>query len=402
MQRSFWFSSFVLVLAASAFSAEDVAVLRAQGIQALNDSRANTQRIVDAAKLFAKAQELYSAAGNDEKAVEMNSFLFWCKKKMTIEDAAALAQSGGAVAEKLNAVEKLAPKPDEAKAWFERAEKFARENPSEHFLIAVRFNEVAARFKGHDLSFAALDRSLKENELSLATATPAPAAPAPQPAAAEPPKPAAAPKPGDLQGDKTLVAFVRPDKLTSRGGGVFSITEPQEHFEAILFGVHDPARWTPGSEFNTRTLKQYKDFPRETALAEVGVVIAIAYRGHEISMFRNGQKVIQYKADVDSPSFGSDAYVLFGQRHTTNTDRFSGSIFDARIYDRALTDDQIARLRFNAASDVKPWAWWTFEDNKGRERMGRFAPLKLLDGAEIQNGRLILDGVRAAASAQRQ
>jgi len=39
--------------------------------------------IVDAARNFAKAAALYSGAADEEKTVEMNSFLYWCKKKMT-------------------------------------------------------------------------------------------------------------------------------------------------------------------------------------------------------------------------------------------------------------------------------------------------------------------------------
>ena len=56
--------------------------------------------------------------------------------------------------------------------------------------------------------------------------------------------------------------------------------------------------------------------------------------------------------------------VLFGRRHRKQGDsgRFAGEIDDARIYDRALTIDQIAALSPNQPSVIAPWAWWTFED----------------------------------------
>jgi hypothetical protein len=89
-------------------------------------------------------------------------------------------------------------------------------------------------------------------------------------------------------------------------------------------------------------------------------------------------------------------------RHVGNADRLNGAIFDARIYDRALSAEQVARLRPGIAGEVKPWAWWTFENDKGLDRMGHFAPLTLADGAKIQNGALVLDGKQASASAIRK
>ncbi len=149
---------------APAIFAEDAAELREKGIQALKDSQANPRKIVDAARFFAKAAAMFSDGANEEQSVEMNSFLYWCKKKMTMEDIDAFTKGGEtAVSNKLAAVEKLAPKVDEAQKWFDRAEQFAKKTPGEHLLIAIRFFEVADRFKGTEASLAAQDRSLKEN-----------------------------------------------------------------------------------------------------------------------------------------------------------------------------------------------------------------------------------------------
>lgn len=151
------------VLFFNVFAADDPDALRQQGIEALKESQANPPVIVVAARAFAKASALYEAAGESEKSVEMNSFLYWCKKKMTMADIDAFTKGGEeAVATKITAVEKIAPKAEEAQVWFDRAEKFAQANPSEHLLIAVRFFEVADRFKGSDASLKAQDRSLKE------------------------------------------------------------------------------------------------------------------------------------------------------------------------------------------------------------------------------------------------
>src|ERR1035441_7237088 len=82
---------------------------------------------------------------------------------MSMQDIDAFIKGGeGAVSDKLAAVEKLAPKTDEAQPWFERAAQFAAQNPDEHLLIAIRFFEVADRFQGTPASLKAQDRSLKE------------------------------------------------------------------------------------------------------------------------------------------------------------------------------------------------------------------------------------------------
>lgn len=149
----------VLALALS-IQGEETELL-AKGIAALKESQTNPKAIIAAARdLTAAAVGL---AAEDAKTLELNAYIYWCAKKISAAEVEALSKNGlGAVADKLKEVEKLAPKADEAQAWNERAEKFAAANSNEHFLISVRFFEVADRFKGSDVSFAAQERSLKE------------------------------------------------------------------------------------------------------------------------------------------------------------------------------------------------------------------------------------------------
>jgi len=76
---------FCLVITLNVF-AGDASELREKGIQALKQSETDAHAIVDAARSFAKAALAYSDAGDDSSVVEMNSFLYWCKKKMTLEN----------------------------------------------------------------------------------------------------------------------------------------------------------------------------------------------------------------------------------------------------------------------------------------------------------------------------
>lgn len=164
MFRAVLIAVFVLV-AVSTYS-EDAAEMQQKGIAALKESQTNPRAIVDAARSFARASAAYEGDGDTDKAVEMNSYLYWCKKKMSLQDIEEFIKGGEtSVTQKLNAVEQLETNANDAKAWLDRAERFARANPNEHLLIAIRFFEVAGRFKGSDESLSAMDRSLKEMQV---------------------------------------------------------------------------------------------------------------------------------------------------------------------------------------------------------------------------------------------
>lgn len=164
MRANFLGAALALMLLLNSYG-EETAELRAKGVGALRESQTNPKAIIEAARNFVAAAD--GLAADDERAQELNAYIFWCAKKMSAEELEALTKSGlAAVTEKLREVEKLSPKADEVQAWNERAEKFAAANPNEHLLIAVRFFEVAGRFKGTDASFAAQERSLKEMQLA--------------------------------------------------------------------------------------------------------------------------------------------------------------------------------------------------------------------------------------------
>ena len=128
--------------------------------------------------------------------------------------------------------------------------------------------------------------------------------------------------------------------------------------------------------------------------------LAAVYRGNEITVYRGGKEYSRHS--IKGPQFfGSDSLVLIGPRHVGNGDFFSGAIDDARLYDRALTAEELAALKPNAEGTIRPWAWWTFEDGTCRELTGRFAASQVVGGAKVEKGRLVLDGKRAAFCAAR-
>ncbi len=196
--------------------------------------------------------------------------------------------------------------------------------------------------------------------------------------------------------NKTLVAWVSPANLTQRGGGVLTIDDQRGRFDAIVFAELAPAKWMAGSDFFRRTQKNQSTYPVETAGSSF-VQVAIVYQDRLVTVYRDGQLYARHTMSVPPQEFGPDAMVFMGKRHQAQNDnaRFAGAIDDARVYDRALSGEQIAALKPNVASDPKPWAWWTFDDAQATERTGRFVETQLLGGARVLDGKLLLDGAAA-------
>ena len=107
----------------------------------------------------------------------------------------------------------------------------------------------------------------------------------------------------------------------------------------------------------------------ESADATTFVQVAIVYQGKQVTIYRDGQQYAQYPL-TNAERFGEDSFVLMGLRHTDAAPEnryFVGVIDDARIYGQPLSGEQLAMLKPNQPSDVKPLAWWDFEDGKAAD-----------------------------------
>jgi len=230
-----------------------------------------------------------------------------------------------------------------------------------------------------------------------------PATAAPKPSAVVKPaagKPAGA---ADLL-DKTLVAWVSLANLTQRGGSALTI-QRDDQFDGIVFGEKEAGKWMAGSDFFKRTQNQQTASAAENADAKTLIQMAIVYKGHQISIYRNGEPYASYEASNIDLLTAKDNMAVFGLRHegAGTGQHLRGSIEDARIYDKALSADEIKKLEPKKESAIRPYAWWTFEQGKEADRMGRF-PLNNLDGgAKIEGGRLVLetDGAALIAAARK-
>ena len=196
--------------------------------------------------------------------------------------------------------------------------------------------------------------------------------------------------------DKTLVVWAAPANLTQQAGSALTIDDGQSHFDAIVFAELTPRKWMAGSDGFSRTFKDQKAWPEESAEGRTFAQIAIVYQGREVTIYRNSELYARYTMPNPPRSFGPAAVVMFGQRHLDAGDKensFTGRIRDARIYDRPLDRETIAALQAGQATgDLKPWAWWSFADEGLREKTGRFTEIRLLGEVRIEDGCLVLGG----------
>jgi hypothetical protein len=144
--------------------------------------------------------------------------------------------------------------------------------------------------------------------------------------------------------EKTLEAWLYIDSLSQRGGGVLSVEGIKVHaFDAVVFGESAAKKWLPGSNNFKRT--QQPDGLEETSKPDQRLHIAITYATDgTITVYRNGVPYgASYKKSDLQVFDESDARVLMGLRHTgAGNGFFQGRIDEARIYERALSPQQVA------------------------------------------------------------
>ena len=149
--------------------------------------------------------------------------------------------------------------------------------------------------------------------------------------------------PVDL-GAKTLEAWVTPTTLDQRGGGVISIESTDVHgFDSIVFAEKEPRHWYPGSNYGVRS--QNVGGAAENAKPGELIHMAIVYGAdNSIAVYRNGAPYGHSYSKAELKKFeAGKSRVLLGLRHKgAGSGFFSGEIEEARLYDHALTAEEVA------------------------------------------------------------
>jgi hypothetical protein len=145
--------------------------------------------------------------------------------------------------------------------------------------------------------------------------------------------------------EKTLEAWVSLAHLDQQGGGVITIqTTDGATFDSIVYGERESGRWMAGSNGFVRTQSFAGD--AESDAANRLVHIAIVYRTDQtITAYRDGRPYgSAYTASSPQAFQRGKAQAVFGLRHSPagGNRMLAGSIDRARLYDRALTPQEVA------------------------------------------------------------
>ena len=189
--------------------------------------------------------------------------------------------------------------------------------------------------------------------------------------------------------DKTLVSWVILKDKNIRAGSVLTV-QAGDQFDGIVFAELAETKWMAGSNHFKRTNKRQEEYPREDADANTLVQMAIVYKGDRITIYRNGKEYVSHKATNIDLLGNEENYVVFGLRHVGGEGHVAALIEDARIYNKALSREEIQSLEPNRESSIKPFAWWDFEGGKMKDRMGQYPHSKLDSGAKLADGKLDL------------
>ena len=152
------------------------------------------------------------------------------------------------------------------------------------------------------------------------------------------------PLPKDLL-EKTLEAWVTIQDLAQQGGGVIGVqTLKGDIFDSLVYGEREPRRWLPGSNSYERT-KSFQG-PEEAATITTPLHVAIVYRADgTVIGYRNGSRYgSEFQSNGPVTFSASKSQITIGLRHSPPGDNrlFRGTIDRARLYDRALSDDEVA------------------------------------------------------------
>ena len=144
--------------------------------------------------------------------------------------------------------------------------------------------------------------------------------------------------------EKTLSSWVQLDNLNQRAGGVITIQNLNGGiFDSIVFAEKEPRKWMSGSNGFSRT-KSFHSAPPENLAHNQLVHIAITYSPDgKITGYRNGKRYGKPYTTNLYKYQKNKSVLSFGVRHLPASRQrlLRGSISQASVYDRALTQSEI-------------------------------------------------------------
>jgi hypothetical protein len=175
---------------------------------------------------------------------------------------------------------------------------------------------------------------------------------------------------------KTLEAWVQLDDLTQQGGGVLTVQGMDAVlFDSVVFGEKQPGHWVAGSNFFARS--ELLKAPAESTAQQSAIHIAAVWEkdGH-VSMFRNGKPYGQRYRKAEGAVFeAAKSQILVGCRHgkPAGNHGLRGRILRARVYDRALKPEELAKT---ASLEAGQAAWEQILAAMPKDKRGLYEKLQ--------------------------
>jgi len=156
--------------------------------------------------------------------------------------------------------------------------------------------------------------------------------------------------------EKTLEAWVQLDDLKQQGGGVITVQHKDGGlFDSLVFAEKTPAHWVAGSNFFERS--ELFEGSAETEAATRPVHVAVVYQADgTIRGYREGQPYGRTYRKAPGATFEADkSQILLGCRHGSPSGNkgLRARIHRARLYDRALTPEEIAQTSRIEANTIR-------------------------------------------------
>ncbi len=160
--------------------------------------------------------------------------------------------------------------------------------------------------------------------------------------------------------DLTLMSWVSLDNLARTSGSALTLDElTTDQFCGIVWAERVERQWMSGSSHFRRT----DDFPDVVTESETGVLtmIAITYKlvsnQYEITGYRNGESMGGYTKGDSRTWEAGNSEAIWGKRHANGLDGpgdLSAHIEESRIYNVALTADEVMNLHEGGLTPVEP------------------------------------------------
>lgn len=162
--------------------------------------------------------------------------------------------------------------------------------------------------------------------------------------------------------ERTIVIWLSMTNFSQVNGGVFTVDDPWEpetrenQFDALVYGERNAGAWYAGSDFGNRSYWDSEWERMDSSRSHDIMMVSISYALDDtVTMYLDGEVYGQFTSPNEIYQYEQGgANFLLGVRHSarlseagTNTvwnAFWEGAVYEARVYDTALTGSEMQSL----------------------------------------------------------